>query len=64
MTGRAASIGPMTTIAPIPPANGNPGIVPPWLQHPITILPMPDGWEPAPSLEAKLPSGTNVKVSR
>lgn len=35
-----------------PPANGNPGIVPPWLQkpQPITILPMPDGWSaPVPT---------------
>ena len=34
------------------PPNGNPGIVPPWLQkpQPIKILPMPDGWEaPVPS---------------
>jgi len=37
----------MTTIAP---PNGNPGIVPPWLQNPITILPMPDGWQEAPAL--------------
>lgn len=35
------------TTSPTPPANGNSGIVPPWLQkpQPITILPMPDGWE-------------------
>ena len=24
--------------------NRNTGIVPPWIQYPITILPMPDGW--------------------
>lgn len=35
-----------------PPANGNPGTVPPWLANPIRILPMPDGWEaPVPSDE-------------
>lgn len=34
----------MTTTEPIlvPPANGNPGIVPPWLEHPIGIYPMPE----------------------
>jgi hypothetical protein len=62
VTGWAASIGPMTTIAPTPPSNGNSGIVPPWLRNPITILPMPDGWQQAPTLEAKLPRGTTVKV--
>lgn len=34
----------MNTITPVkPPANGNTGIVPPWLQHPpIGIYPMPE----------------------
>lgn len=31
------------------PASGNTGIVPPWLQHPIVILPMPeDEFAPLP----------------
>ncbi len=33
-----------------PSINENTGIVPPWLQDPITILPMPDDWS-APVLE-------------
>ena len=32
--------------ASVVPPNGNPGTVPPYLQYPIHILPMPDGWEP------------------
>lgn len=42
------SIPAMTTIA-APPAGGNTGIVPPWLQDPPRILPMPPGWEPEPT---------------
>jgi hypothetical protein len=49
------------TTSPTPPANGNPGIVPPWLQkpQPITILPMPDGWS-APVLTGPLEIVTPV----
>jgi hypothetical protein len=32
----------MIRITNTPPANGNPGIVPPWLTDPIRILPVPE----------------------
>jgi hypothetical protein len=38
------------------PTNGNGGIVPPHLQNPIRILPMPEGWEPAPPATVLVPA--------
>lgn len=57
----------MTTIAPtpsyVPPPNGNPGIVPPWLQNDWHILPMPPGWEPAMPISVT-PVGVIASVGR
>lgn len=37
---------------PVPPrGNNNSGIVPPWLQHPIIIQPMPPGWDNQPAAD-------------